>query len=235
MDKRFPRPLLPIPRRVNYHVWSIRTITLVALAVVTVTAASVFLLGKGSLFRETELTLAIVAAALFVFLAVGLYRGVRVRRWDLPGAGVNNVSLGDIVEGLPDGSSGGFDLGDVASGVDVEGCAGAIVGLILAIVVGVFLVLFLWIVINLGIMLWVFLIAALSWVFYLALRQVFAKSKVCRGNWARSTGYALLYTTLYTGWLFALVWVADGLLGPRLRDGPRTPSDVSNVLTPVER
>jgi hypothetical protein len=53
-------------------------------------------------------------------------------------------------------------------------------------------------------------------VFYLALRQVFARSRVCRGNLGKSVGYALLYTALYTGWLFALVWIAHGLFGPRL-------------------
>ena len=75
------------------------------------------------------------------------------------------------------------------------------------------------IVINLGIMLWVFLLAALSWVFYLALRQVFAKRDVCRGNWPLSCGHALLYTVLYTGWLFALVLIAERLFGPHLRGG----------------
>src|SRR3954454_6841476 len=99
MDKRFPRPLLHVarlPHRVNYHVWSMRTITLVALTVVVVTAISVFLLGKGSLFRETELTLGIIAAALFVFLTFGLHRGATVKRWDLPGVDQNLVSMGDM-------------------------------------------------------------------------------------------------------------------------------------------
>lgn len=217
MDKRFRKPLLRVPHRTHYRVWSMRTITLVAIAVVTVTAVSVFLLGKGSLFRETGLTLAIVAAGLFVFLAVGLYRGVRVERWELPGVSNNTVDFGDVLESLPNSDS-GF-LGDIASGADGEGCLGAIVGVILAVVVGIFLVFFLWIVINLGIMLWVFLLAASSWVFYLALRQVFAKSDLCHGNWFRSVGYALLYTFLYTGWLFALVLTADWLLGRRLREG----------------
>ena len=35
----------------------------------------------------------------------------------------------------------------------------------------------------------------------------------------RRFGYALLYTALYTGWLFALVWIAHGLFGSRLRGG----------------
>lgn len=97
MDKRFRTPLLRVPHRTHYRVWSMRTITLVAIAVVTVTAVSVFLLGKGSLFRETGLTLAIVAAGLF--LAVGLYRGVRVERWELPGVSVKAVGFAKGCDG----------------------------------------------------------------------------------------------------------------------------------------
>jgi hypothetical protein len=207
-----PRPRR-FPKRVRYPVWSVKTITVVAILVFALTAVSVFLIGKKPLFYETELTLAIIAGVLFVFLTAGLYQGVRVKRWDLPGVDTKGVSMGDLMEGLPDAASlpDGIDPGDFG-----EGCLGALVGLLLAIVVGVVLLLFLWLLLNLGILLWVFLIAALSYVFYLALRQIFAKSRVCKGNLAASLGYALVYTVLYTGWLFALVWVAHRLFAGRL-------------------
>ena len=203
------------PKRVRYPVWSVKTITVVAILVIAVTAASVFLIGKKPLLYETELTLGIVAGVLFVFLAVGLYRGVRVKRWDLPGVETKGVSMGELMEGLPDAVdvSGGIDAGEFG-----EGCLVSIVGLLLAIVMGVVLLLFLWVLLNLGILLWVFLIAALSYVFYLALRQIFAKSRVCKGNLGASLGYALVYTVLYTGWLFGLVWVAHRLFGGRLAE-----------------
>jgi hypothetical protein len=216
MPKPPTQSRLHIPHRTNYHVWSIRTITLVAIMVVSVTAISVFLLGKGSLFRETELTLAIIAAGLFVFLSIGLYRGVRVKQWDLANPADHTFSIGKISDHMP-GDTGGLDFLDGLDGD--EGCLAAIVGLLLAIFASVVLLFVLWIVLNLGIILWVFLLAALSWVFYLALRQVFAKSDICRGNWVRSMAYALLYTALYTGWLFAIVWIADGLLGAKSRAG----------------
>jgi hypothetical protein len=206
-------PLRPVKlrSRASRRVWSIKTITVVGLCVVALTATCVFLFGKRSIFRETELTLGLVSAGLFVFLAIGLYRGVRVKRRDLPAVDVPNVSVGDMADALPDGLSSGLDL---ASGIDdLEGCAGAIVALILAVVVGIFLVALLWFLLNAGIVVWVFLLAATSSVFYLALRQVFAKSRVCRGRLGPSLGYALLYTVLYTGWLFALVMIAEGLFG----------------------
>jgi hypothetical protein len=209
------------PKLVRYPVWSIKTITITAIVVVSLTALLVFGLGKWSLFHETEVTLGVVAAALFAFLAVGLYRGARVRRWDLPGADVKNVSMDDLRDGLPDalsvdfsGGSGGADL---SGGADsLEGCFGAIVAVVVGLFAGVILLFLLWLLLNLGVVVWVFLLAALSWVFYLALRQVFAKSRLCRGNLAASLGYALFYTLLYTGWLFALVFVAHGWLGPKL-------------------
>lgn len=202
------------PRRVRYPVWSVKTITATTLFVVGVTAAPVFLAGKRSIFVETELTLAILAAALFAFLAVGLYRGVRVRRKDLPGTdvkgfGAENMDFSfDNLGSLPDGLDGGD-----------EGCLAVVGALLLAAIAGLLLVLVLWVLINLGIVVWVFLLAATAYVFYLALRQVFAKSRVCRGNLPASLGYALWYTILYTGWLFVVVWVAGWVIGPRLRGG----------------
>jgi hypothetical protein len=49
-------------------------------------------------------------------------------------------------------------------------------------------------------------VLAVFWVFNRALRQVFARSRQCHGRLAPSLGYALVFTILYTGWLFALVW-----------------------------
>jgi hypothetical protein len=54
---------------------------------------------------------------------------------------------------------------------------------------------------------WVLL--ALYWMFYRALKLVFDKTSVCRGQWMPSLGYALLYTVLYTGWLFLLLGTLD--------------------------
>ena len=198
------------PKRVRYPVWSVKTITICGILVIALTATSVFLIGKKPLFFKTELTLAIIAAVLFVFLAVGLYHGVRVRRRDVPGVDVKGVRLEEFTEHLPDANN-------VPDALDFgEGCLGAIVGLLLGILVGAILLVLLWLLLNLGIILAVFLVAALSWVFFLALRQTFAKSRVCKGNLAASLGYALMYTVLYTGWLFALVWAAHRLFGERL-------------------
>src|SRR5688500_3534760 len=90
------RRRLRLPRRAKYPIWSVKTITAYALVLILLTATCVFLLGKRSIFRDTELTLAIVSAALFVFLAVGLHHGVRVRRKDLPAAQMPDMPTPDF-------------------------------------------------------------------------------------------------------------------------------------------
>lgn len=54
--------------------------------------------------------------------------------------------------------------------------------------------------------------AALYWIFYRALRLVFAKSRTCQGQLLRSMEYALLYTACYTGWIFAVLWMGHRLV-----------------------
>ena len=80
------------------------------------------------------------------------------------------------------------------------------------VVVLIVLVLALWLLANIGLAVGLVLFLALSWIFCRALRQVFARSRTCRGRLGPSMGYALLYTVLYTGWLFALVHLANFML-----------------------
>lgn len=208
-----------LPRRAGFvrrawkrrgPVWSVRTIAAIALLAIGLTAALVFLVGDRPLFVETGLTLAIVAGALFVLMAVGLYVGARVRRRDVPGLEIAGVNLEQITRHGPDGLDG-------LSGIDGDdGCLGAVVAVLLGIVVAFLLVLLAWLLINVGIALYLVLTLALSWVLYRALRQVFRHGQTCKGRLAASLGYALAYTALYTGWLFALVYAADHVLRGRL-------------------
>ena len=200
-------------RRRTHRVWSIKTITIVAAIAISLTAANVYFFGKRSLFFETELTLSLIAAGLFLFLSVGLYRGMRLRRSDLPGTEVDTVAADKAIDAMDPLS---HSL-EVAGSADdpLSGLVGFVLAFIALLVFGVLL----WGILSIGIALWVYLLAAVAWTFHWALRQVFAKSRVCRGRVAPSVGYALYYTMLYTGWLFALVWIASGVFGSKLRDG----------------
>jgi hypothetical protein len=190
----------------QYPVWSAKSIALLALLALILSALLVYGLGKKSLFVETELTLAVIAAGLFVFLTVGLYRGVRIRKEQLTTEVSVNADFIDM---------GGLDWPDVGLDLDPEGIVGAIVSLIVAVVVVILLTLVAWALLTFLWGLVVVLAVAVFWVFNRALRQVFAHSRRCRGNLAASLGYAALYTGLYTGWLFALVWAIHHFVGIR--------------------
>lgn len=176
--------------------------------VIVTTAAVVFGMGSKAVFVEMEITLAIIAGMLFIFLTSGLYFGVRFRRTRPSLPNVSGVELLDVADpSLLDGVNvlDGFDLG-----VDGElGCLGVVVGVIVAAVVFLLLLLVVWLAVNL---LWVLVplfAFAVYWVFYMALRRVFVLSRRCRGDLVKSMGYGLLYTLIYTGWMFALLFAVN--------------------------
>ena len=176
----------------RYPVWSASSIALAGGLAAVVASVSVFLLGHKSFFVETEISLAIVAVGLFVFLAVGLYRGARV---SLERLDMRPETLPEV----PD-----LGLFDLVGGDDP---VSFILSIVFSIVVSILLALLAWLLLS---MLWgLLIVAALAvfWVFNRALRQVFARSRQCQGKLGPSLGYALLYTSLYTGWLFVLAWI----------------------------
>jgi len=55
------------------------------------------------------------------------------------------------------------------------------------------------------------ILAMLYWVFFRALKFVFKKSVDTKGDLGTSAMYAFGYTSLYVGWIFGLVYIADTL------------------------
>jgi hypothetical protein len=201
-----------LPPRQRYPIWSIRAITLTALLGMTISAALVFLIGKKPFFVEMELTGAIIATALFLFLLIGLYRGARIRRKDLPDATFKSISLPDTADRAGDcGTLPDVDCPlDTVDG-DAGGCLGAIVAILFSIAALFALVFIAWALVNLGAAILPVMFLAICWVFHRALRQVFAKSRICRGKLGPSLGYALLYT----GWFFVVVFIIHAVaVGP---------------------
>lgn len=175
-------------------------------------ATVIFLAGKRSLIVELEWTLGVVSAALFTLLAVGLYRGARLHEKEAPAAECPKVDLSDWqsdVTVLPDMDC---PLDAVDGGGDDLGCFGVIVGVLLSVVVFFVLLGLLWLFLQFAVIVAFIIMTAIYWVLHLALRQVFAHSEDGRGKLGRSFGFAALYTVLYTGWLFALLFVASALI-----------------------
>jgi hypothetical protein len=217
------------PARIRrYPIWNTRIVVLISLPVIVTITVLVFVLSNRSVIVESQITLAIISLCLFVFLTTGLYRGVRMER---PGKDELDRSVQQFESraeatgsrrsdflgllfsfGPPDLSHVSLpkiDLpGDVDVGDDLVGC---LVTLILWIAVLALFAIALWILAQVIAALPVIAVV-LYWIFYRALRVVFAKSRACKGRLLRSMGYGLLYTLLYTGWVFALLSIGRFLI-----------------------
>ena len=198
-----------VEARGHYPVWSIKSIAWLTVLTLACVATIVAVSGERSLIVELEWTLGVVAAALFALLAVGLYRGARLRETQAPAAELTKVDLSDWqpdVSTVPD-----FDCPlDIADGGGDElGCLGVILGALLAIIAFVLFAGLLWAFLQFAAIVIFIVMTAIYWVLHLALRQVFAHSEDCRGKLLRSLGFASLYTVLYTGWLFGLLMIAS--------------------------
>jgi hypothetical protein len=223
-----------LTRNRRYPVWSSKVVVLISIPVIVTITLLVFALSNRSVFVESQITLAIISLCLFACLTIGLYQGVRLER---PGKdelersvqqfeaerGKANPRWFDFLNflfaiGPPDplhvqlphvdlphlDLAGGSDSG----GDDLVGC---LVTLVVWIGVMLLIVLLVWLLAQ-AIAALPVIVVMLYWVFYRALRVVFARSRSCRGRLLRSMGYGLLYTVLYTGWIFALLWVGRFLL-----------------------
>ena len=192
--------------------WSVRAIVLISIPVALVTLLLVVFVSSSSFVREMEITLAIIAAGLFLFLAVGLYRGVRLEKpvvedpekpfgsADFDAAsvvGLATIAPPDIKLDVP-------DLG--SSGDDLVGC---LVSIVLWIVIAIVLMVLFWVLVQVLAFALPWVLLALYWLFYRALHLVFDKAPQTRGKILPSLGYALLFTVLYTGWLFLLLGALD--------------------------
>lgn len=197
-----PRPRrFHLPRRTPYPIWSVTSVCVVGVVIAIGVASALFFASDRPLLVELEWSAAILSACLFLFLTVGLYRGVRLRkeRFAWPTLPKTEDWGGQWSGDAP-------DLTSLADGDEFFGL-GVVVGLILSLLLMLLIVLLLPFLVPIvygavalvGLCAW--------WLCYLALRRVFVLSKRTRGDLPASLGYALLYTALYTGWLLVVLGV----------------------------
>jgi hypothetical protein len=194
----------------RYPIWSAKSVALLAGVTVAATAVLVFAVSGKPVLSELQTTLAVLAVALFLFLTVGLYHGVRFKKEPLANPGPTLVQAARKAGQMVDGSD-VIDAADVGSRIGLEAAAsewGCLVGCGLSVVVlfGLLILTALW---DAGCMFVIPL--AFYWLFSRALRQVFIHAAKCHGSIARSLQYASGYTVLYTGWMFALLALAKRL------------------------
>ena len=165
---------------------SLSIVALLTIVTTVITVSSINLLPAVS-------RLYLIAAALFVicftFLMVAFYRGLKIipnpvhPKWEWFGLNFDLVPINDFSP----------DIGD--------GPIGLVTGILLWIVVSVGFILL--VIIGASILWFSVLVVmgAFYWAFTRALRSALIYSRSTRGNLAKSTGYSLLFSVLYTGWI----------------------------------
>jgi len=174
----------------------------ITLIVSALTIVGVWLFGLGqhrSVFDNSLLSTTILSVCFFLFLTIGLYKGVKLK--DNIGQLTDKLKsskIPDFSEGF--GNSNPIDVG--------EGIEGLILSVILWIAVTILIVIFLWL---FGAVLWtgiIVFIAMLYWVYFRAVRLVFKNSNKCKDNLKLSLAYGLSYTLLYNFWIYGIIFGA---------------------------
>ena len=179
-----------------------KSVFVVSAIVIAVTSLTVYFTGihyQRSVNDNLLISLSIIAIVLFVFMTYGLFKGIGL---------VNNFpkfkkfKSGEMID-LPMGknSVSGVDVGD-----GIEGLLISIVSWILLTIAFVIFLVFLEAVLWLSIFV---ILAMLYWVFFRALKLVFSKAEITQGHFFKSIAFALGYTLLYTGWIFAIIFIAE--------------------------
>lgn len=189
----------------NYKILNSRNIFIITLIIISLTVISVWIFGidnHASLFKNSLLSTTILSLAFFLFISIGLYRGAKIKdnlgkitdRFD-------EKKLDFLKEIFIDSDSSGPDS-DWG-----EGIIGIIISLILWFIIAVIISYLCWL---FGAIIWFSIltfIAMLYWIFFRAMRLVFKKSSICRGNLVNSVLYGFSFTILYNFWIYAIIFM----------------------------
>ncbi len=111
----------------------------------------------------------------------------------------NKVKIGEAAFEDSDG----FDFGDSILAAILSFFVWILVGFIFAFILN-----------AIGAFIWftfLTLVSMVYWIFIRALRMIFGKSRVCKGNLGKSLGFGVCYTLLFTGWFFGVIFVAHAI------------------------
>lgn len=179
------------------------------LFVATSTVLAVWFFGirqDWSLFKESLIALTILSGSFLCFLSTSLFLGIRVH--DNFGNLTDHIRRVPFPDQLPDFTSTDSSL-DFDAG---EGCGAIILGILAWLLVAAAAAVLLWLFAAIAWAVFMVLSALLYWVFFRALRFALRHRRECRGKLAPSFRYALIYTAVYTSWLYGIVLVAHYMI-----------------------
>lgn len=172
-------------------IWKLSTVVWISFIIILSVSFTIVLITHKSIYDEMEYIIIAVALIMFGFLVNGLYSGAKIKgKPSLP----NIKFLGKTID---------FTSGIDALDFDFDG--GPIGWLFASIVVIVLFVLFSTIIWAL----FLILLFIFSWLVFRAIRLVLIKGMLCKGDLKKSFQLAAQYTLLYSGWLFAVIWILE--------------------------
>lgn len=183
----------------SQHVFSKSIVLLISVVIILSLGLDYFLNLKTprALYENALFVLSFVSIMLFVLMSYGLYFGLKVK--DNIGKLTDHIDI----KKLPDFSGGTPDISALLEGVG--GIAEGFGGFIVAILAAFILILLGWAIVLVSWYLIIFIAAMLYWIFFRATRLVLKYSMRCKGNLALSLQYSLLYTFLYSSWMYGII------------------------------
>ncbi len=180
--------------------------TLLVIPFITLLVYFIGLVDHRSLYQNALTTTTILFFIFFCFILWGLYKGWKLK--DTLGDFRKHFGLLKKPENAKVNTKGAEDIPDIDFIEAPEGCA---IAIILWIGVGIFGSLFFWFI---GAFFWgLILIFAglLYWIFFRAFRMIFKNSSKCKGNIFLSIQLAILYSVLYSAWIYGIIFIGHYL------------------------
>jgi len=186
----------------TYHLVNSGNVFGISLLVAALTLLSVYFWGLGqhrTFFENSIISTTLLSIAFFLFVTVGLYRGIKLKD------SIGEITSEKFVRRGTGNSSLSTDLPSADLDMDVgDGIVGVIAAIVLWILLAVLLSFLLWIFANLILVVVAAFMGMLYWIFFRALRLVFKNSNKSKGKLLESIKYGLGYTLLYNFWIYGI-------------------------------
>ena len=178
----------------------IKPIVRISFLVAALTLISVYFWGLGqhrTFFENSLISTTILSMAFFLFVSIGLYRGVNVVHEEevTPTSSVDSIHTTTDIASSIDSPDLGIDGDDIGS---------ILLSILLWIGWAILVALALWIFSEVILVAISSFAAMLYWVFFRALRLIFNNANHCRGNIWESVRKGAFYTVLYNFWIYGI-------------------------------
>jgi len=183
-----------------------KSVFIVSLIVIGLTISIVYLTGlkfDRTIESNSYYSLTIIGLSLVMFMTYGLYNGIDLLNNYPVFKKYRRGAIFDIASPFPEETP-DLDIGD--------GIEGIIMSILIWIGMTILFIVLLFLVEAIFWFSIMVLIAMLYWVFFRALKLVFSKSNETEGKIGLSLIYSISYSALYIGWLYAVVYLAEGYL-----------------------